>query len=204
MTLPVALLLGLLAGSAVAWLAQGPLRDTSQPLRTRYGAVAALFGAGAFLPATLCLFLLEPSWALMYLAHPDHAAALVWPAIIVGSVGAPILGLKLGHSLLIGRGTGRWWAFSGGLAGLLIFCLVAGLQRLGTVAFYEVFHYGAGGVALTQSALFWPVMVVNTLVPLLLAFSLVQVQRHATLTEDVPRIAADNDIPFKTAGDSAA
>lgn len=196
MTVPVAFLVGLMAGSAIGWIARGPLADSPEPLRTRYGVVALLLGVGAVMPAGVGLLALEPAWALMYLAHPDHARAIVWPMVIVGLAGAPTLGLKVAQGLLTDRGAGRWWAWMGAQMGLLAFAVLAGMERLGTVAYYEGYHYGGRGVPLAASAMFWPLLVVSLALPLLMAYCLVQVQQHVALSEDVPAIEPEA-IPFE-------
>ena len=196
MTVPVAFVLGLMAGSAVAWIARGPLSDESQPLRTRYGFVALVFGAAALMPAGVFLFALEPAWALMYLAHPSHVGPAVWLAVAGALGAAPMLGLRISHGLLADRTVGRWWIWMGAVGGLFLFGLVAGVERIGTVAYYEGYHYGGGGVPLTVSAVFWPVLVTSLVLPVLAAYSLLQVQRHVALSEDVPLIDSD-DIPFE-------
>ena len=196
MTVPIALVVGLVAGSAIAWIARGPLRETAHPLRTRYGAVALLMGLAGIMPASVSLLALEPAWALMYLAHPVHARVLVWPVALFGLAGAPLIGLKVSHGLLSEHAIGRWWVWMGGLTGLFLFALVAGVARLGTVGTYENFYYGAESIALTASSLFWPVMVTSLFAPLLVAYCLVQVQRHVDLIENVPTIDSD-EIPFE-------
>ena len=190
MTVPIAFLLGLMAGSAIAWLARGPLSDIARPLRSRYGAVAMLFGVALMLGG-LALFLQRPGWALMYVVHPQHAAVLVWPGVVLGLLAAPALGLRVGHLLLSDATTARWWAWIAGLMAAMLFCLFAGMDRLSTIAVYEVFHYGATTVdrqplSLRASKIFGSVMAISTLVPMLFAYCLAQVQQHAALSADVP------------------
>ena len=185
MTLPVAFLLGLMAGSAVAWIARVPLREAKQPLRTRYGTVVAFFGV-VLMVSAVAFFVVEPAWALMYLVHPDHAFLIAWPMVTLGILIGPSIGLKLGH-LLVGRGQTYWWLGTVPLAGGLLATLLTGMSRLGTVDYYEVFHYGSLTTPLTASAILIPVLVTSVVVPMLFAFCLVQVQRHAALIESVPQ-----------------
>ena len=193
MTLPVAFMLGLMAGCAIAWIARGPLRETSRPLRTRYGVVAAGFGVVLAAVAT-AHYLLEPAWSLMYLAHPEHASALVWPALTVGLMVGPAIGLKLGHASLA-RGIPQWFGLMVAVSATLLACLLLGIRRLGTVDFYEVFHYGAQTRPLTQSEIFPSVMVSSTLIPMLFAYCLVHIQRHAALTEAIPQMPSFSETP---------
>lgn len=150
-----------------------------------------MFGGVALMPAGLCFLGLEPAWALMYLSHPEHAALLVWPGTIIGLALAPALGLKVSHGLLAGRGIGRWGLWMAAVTGLLLFSVLAGMGRLRTVGAYEVFHYGGVGEPLAASRLFWPVLVASLAVPTLFAFSLVQVQRHVLLSENLPPADAE-------------
>ncbi len=201
MPVPVAIALGLLAGTTIAWVARGPLRETSQPIQTRYGAVAALFGATALMPACVALFMLEPAWALMYLAHPDHSAIIAWPVVVLLPAVSPIVGLHLSSSIARTRYRHRMRGWTVGVVLLLLLVMWMGVDRLVTVADYEVFHYGPSGDgrsaddSLASSAIFAPVLAIGALVPLLLTFSLLNVQRHVELTDRPP--AAD---PFETAG----
>ncbi|MEM7674387.1 MAG: hypothetical protein AAF449_00130 [Myxococcota bacterium] len=196
MTAPIAFLIGLMAGSAVARIAWGQVRETQYPLYTRFGAVVGMFGISAFGPASIMLFVLAPAWSMMYLVHPEHAAVLIWPALIFGMVASPAAGFLIGHRLL--RWGARPWAI--GFVGLVILtfvCFTAGLDRVLVVDSYETFHYVEDvATPLTQSGVFWPVMVISTLLPMLLAFCLVQVQRHTDIIAEVP-LGDVSDTSFK-------
>lgn len=190
MTVPVSFLVGLMAGSIVAWIAQRPLRDVRHPLRTRFGAVALLLGGGALMPAGLALYVMEPAWALMYLAHPQHSAGIAALAVVFGLGVAPLAGLWTGTNLLGEHGDSHWWIWMGSLSGLLLVCFVAGRARMATVTYYEAFHYGGTGRPLTATALFLPAVITSTTVLMLMAFTWLQVGRHVVAIETVPEPAS--------------
>ena len=128
----------------------------------------------------------------MYVVHPSHAALLVWPVLLAGPAIAPMVGLSASTWILHRSGARGFWAWAAVLAGTFLCVLWMGMRRLGTVTDYEVFHYGATddalipGIALAASQIFWPAILAATVLPLLLAFSLVNVQRHAELTDRPP------------------
>ncbi|MEO1336379.1 MAG: hypothetical protein AAFV29_12085, partial [Myxococcota bacterium] len=182
----IAFLIGLMAGSAVVRIAWNQLRESQYPMYTRFGAVVAVFGVSAVAPVSITLFVIAPAWSMMYLVHPDHAAVLIWPALVFGMVGSPVAGFLMGHRLMR-FGSRYWLTVFLALALLTVICLTVGFDRVLVVDTYETFHYVEDvATPLTQSGAFWPVMVTSTLLPMLLAFCLVQVQRHTDLIAEVP------------------
>lgn len=157
------------------------------PFRSRYLAIAGLFGTLVLAPGELCLYLLFPDWSLMYFANPAHLGwYLVVPVLLFLYLAGPPIGFLVTRLLLLrSRRRDRrlvlltWVA----LVGVVLF---GGAARLGRVAYYEAFHTGEPPLALVQSALFLPLLVITSATIAVLVFTLMHLRRHLEALEVLP------------------
>src|SRR5262245_31696036 len=99
---PIAITVGYLTGALIALAAKRPLMRAYDPMRTRYSAVAALFGVAALGPAAVAFYALYPDWSLMYFANPAHlSTAAMIPLLYLGAAISPVIGYGATH--LLGR-----------------------------------------------------------------------------------------------------
>ncbi len=196
MTLPLDLLAGYAAGVGLGLAAADPLAKTSDPTRTRYFAVTAIFAAGAVAPAACLVYGLYPDWSLMYLASSAQLPILlVLPVVIAACLSAPLLGFLVTHHFL---SIHKKQAVHGTLyatAALATLLVALGRNRLGTLGHYEAFHYGGQVVPLYESH---AIVVLALVVPAVVAAFVLtrrELRRHlkqlADVAEGVPVRASD-------------
>jgi hypothetical protein len=185
--IPFDIAFGFGAGSIIALSAKGPLVRTHEPMRTRYFAVAALFGGAAMTPSGLTFYAVAPDWSLMYLANPAHLSnALMVPIMIALYVGAPVAGFLTTHRLMRFERTLYLRAMLASVVALILFILLAGAHRILTVAYYDAFHLGQEAIPIYRSRLALALPLASIAIGSLLAVCVVHVRRHVILTEDVP------------------
>jgi hypothetical protein len=164
-TIPFDIVAGFAAGAGLALCAAEPLKRTQDALRTRYFVAVLLFAGLVWVPSGLALFLAYPDWSLMYLANPVHLPmALALPVMIGAYLIAPPAGFLVTHQLM--REKKAWWLRGtlGGVAVLALLIVLAGAERLLTVAYYDAFHYGGARVSLFRSPLILPLVLISVAV----------------------------------------
>ncbi len=176
---PAWILAGLAMGSHLAISARGALAFEPQPLRSRYGKAACIFGLGLLSPASLALFISHPDWALMYLAHPDHLPT---------GLGLLLAGLAPGLAVIVGffvtarlgdePKLRRIWIGSAILAAIVVIGL--GYKRLGDVSYYDAFHHGIDGVSLLGSSLLLPLGLILATTAGVYAYVWMTIRRHVS------------------------
>ena len=186
MSLPLTLLIGFAAGADVALSASRALKRQPERLRSRYLAVAALLGA-VMAPAGLVLYLLFPDWTLMYLANPAHlSAVLMVPLLFLLYGAAPVLGYLVARQLVVKERFKAVRSVTIAVLVLVAALIAGGFQRLTTVAYYDHFYYGEGGVALTQSTLLLPLLLVAGAITSVVVATNMHLRRHLALIEKLP------------------
>lgn len=184
---PIAITLGYLTGALIALVAKRPLSRAYDPMRTRYSAVALLFGVAALGPAAVVFYALFPDWSLMYFANPAHlSAAVMIPLLFVVAALSPVIGYGTTHRL--GRlDSPRALRLSFVLVWLALFAFFSlGGERLGSVAYYDAFHAGGERVSLWRSPLLFGVLVASAAILTWITFALIIVRRHVDLSEHLP------------------
>jgi hypothetical protein len=191
---PIAITLGYLTGALIALVAKRPLARAYDPMRTRYSAVAALFGVAVLGPAAIAFYALYPDWSLMYFANPAHlSTAVMMPLLFLIAAMSPVIGYGTTHRL--GRlDSPRALRLSFVAVWLALFAFFAlGGERLGAVAYYDAFHAGGERVGLAGSPLLFAVSLAAIGMVVWIVFSLIVVRRHVDLSEHLP---ADGGAPL--------
>lgn len=148
--------------------------------------VAAMYAAGAGVPAGLVLYGLFPDWSLMYLADPGHLPGLlVVPFLSMHLLLGPLLGFWMVYRLLRRPWPHTWAVVAAGPASALV-GLVLGGGRVFTVAYYDAFHAGQVGLSLVRSELFLPLMLIWGAAVSVYVFAVLHVRRHVELARGVP------------------
>jgi hypothetical protein len=184
-TIPFDIIAGYASGAVIALSAAAPLERTRDAVHTRYFGVVLLFAGLTWVPSGLALFLTYPDWSLMYLANPAHLPlALSVPFLVVSYLVAPAAGFLLTHQAQ--QEKNPWWlrASFGVPTSLALLVLLVGHQRLLTVAYYDAFHLGLGGVSLFRSPLLIALSVVVAAVTGAFAMTLKAVKAHVRRTVD--------------------
>lgn len=182
-TIPIATVLGYLAGGLIAFASRAPLARTQDPVRTRYFAVAALYGLLAAGPAQLLLYVLFPDWSLMYLADPAHLPLIGTAAVVFAvAAGAPLAGFLVTHRLLLAPR--RTPARLGTAVPLLVLASIAflGRHRIARVAYYQAYHLGGDVLPIEASRLVLALPLIVVALVVLLVWSFIAVRRHASLS----------------------
>lgn len=184
---PLAIVAGFAAGAYVAHCARRPLARELEPFKSRYFAVAGMFGLVALMPSVLVMYGLFPDWTLMYLSNPAHLPGLlIVPFLALHTGLAPALGFLAVYRAQHARvswGHKSIWFGAGGVALLL---LLFGGGRLLTVAYYDGFHGGGRGLSLPRSALFLPLMLTTGAVVSVYVYAIMHTKRHVELGRGVP------------------
>lgn len=150
---------GLAVGSAIAQMARVPLSHSREPFRGVYARAVAMLGFLALMPTTLACYLLAPDWSLMYLASPvTLPSAVVLPALALLLGFSPLVGFFVGYRLGIQGLNAYLRLWMGFLAALIVMLFFLGAQRVFTAGYYEDVYYGSGGQWVTESPVFWPVL----------------------------------------------
>jgi len=187
LSIPFDIAFGFAAGSAIALAAKRPLVRTHEPVRSRYFAVAALFGAAAMTPRGLIFYLVAPDWSLMYFANPAHLPKLMMlPLLILLYAGAPVAGFLTAHRLMRLERTVFLTSMMIVLALALAAILILGGHRILTVAYYDAFHLGAETIPIFRSRLAVALPLAATSIAVLLVASIIHVRKHVAITETLP------------------
>ena len=191
MSIPLATLFGLGAGAAIAVTARRATVRELDPFRSRYLAIAGLFGTLVLTPAGLALYLLFPDWSLMYFANPAHLGwYLVVPLLVFLYLGGPPIGFLVTRLLLLrSRPRDRRLVLLTWIL-LLGIVLIGGAARLGRVAYYEAFHTGEVSLTLVRSSLFLPLLAITGATVAVLVFTLMPLRRHMEAAEALPASAS--------------
>lgn len=184
---PIAITLGYLTGALIALAARRPLSRAYDPMRTRYSAVAALFGVAALGPAAVAFYGLYPDWSLMYFANPAHLSpAVMIPLLFLIAAMSPMIGFGTTHRLS-GLRSSRALKLSFVAVWLALFAFFAlGSERLSSVAYYDAFHAGGERVGLGRSPLLFAVLIASAGIIAWIVFALIVVRRHVDLSEHLP------------------
>lgn len=181
------MLLGYGAGSILAIAAKRSLERAPDPIQTRYFAAAAAWSAGVFAPSGLALYALYPDWMLMYLASPAHLPSVVVLPLLFLAYALLPLGGFLGTQRLLAPERRPWLRAKLAAVLLLLLLVVAfGYEALGTVAYWESFHTGGGGVSVLRSPLLLALLPGVVAVSGILAFIAMSAKRHAELVDHLP------------------
>jgi hypothetical protein len=154
MPLPFALLVGLMLGMSLAWLARGELARSEVPLvLARPFLVAAGLGALVQAPVVAYFLALHEDWALLYLVRVSQVPSAV-DLVLVLVAGAMV---PLGFAVATPWATAKKGAALLRLGGILALFLVASgvlaARRLGASASYAQFHGNFGVLPIGRSAL---------------------------------------------------
>ena len=154
--------------------------------QSRYFLVAAMYAAGAGVPAGLVLYGLFPDWSLMYLADPAHLPGLLIVPFLAGHL---LLGPPIGFWIVYQLLRRRWphtWAVVAAGPGAALLGLLLGAGRVFTVAYYDAFHAQQAGLSLLRSELFLPLMLIWGAAVSVYVFAVLHVRRHVELAQGVP------------------
>lgn len=147
MPAPLALPLGLAAGSSLAWLAASAPPTTSAGSELRARMAAAYFGVLVLAPAVGLLEAVASPWANLYLGEFPSAVALL---VVIAAGAAPIAGERLARARL-DRGDTRT-PLGLALAGALVTVLGGAIAwgRIEVVTTQTAFARDLGGAALLE------------------------------------------------------
>jgi hypothetical protein len=185
--LPIAMTAGYACGALIALAARRPLTRAYDPMRTRYCAVAAMFGVAAIGPSAALFYALYPDWSLMYFANPAHlSSAVMIPLLYLFAATSPVIGFLTTFRLSQLKKP-RALRLSFAMVWLALFAFFAiGGERLGAVAYYDAFHAGGERVSLARSPLLFAVLVAALAIIAWIVFALIVVRRHVDLSEHLP------------------
>lgn len=185
--LPIAMTAGYACGALIALASRRPLTRAYDPMRTRYCAVAAMFGVAAIGPSAALFYAVYPDWSLMYFANPAHlSAAVMIPLLYLFAATSPVIGFLTTFRLSTMKKP-RALRLSFAMIWLALFAFFAiGGERLGSVAYYDAFHAGGERVSLLRSPLLFAVLVAAVAIIGWMVFALIVVRRHVDLSEHLP------------------
>lgn len=154
MPLPLALLIGLLVGMSLAWLARVELARADVPLvLTRPFLVAAALGALVHAPVLTYFVTMHGDWAYLYLVRFSRIPSAVDLVLVCLAAAQVPLGFAVASPWAIAK-RGPALLKVGALLGALfaVACIVAA-RRLSVSASFAQYHGGFGVVPLGQSPL---------------------------------------------------
>jgi hypothetical protein len=185
--IPFDIVFGFAAGATLALAARRPIVRMHDPMRSRYFAVAALFGGAALTPSGLTFYAVAPDWSLMYLANPAHLPKLLMvPLLVLLSTASPVAGFLTSHRLMRLERPVFLTAMLATVGAMLLGILAIGGPRILVVAYYDAFHLGRETIPLFKSRLAIALPLASTAILALLMVSVVHVRRHVALAENLP------------------
>lgn len=154
MPLPFALLLGLVLGISLAWIARAELARSEVPLvLARPFLVTLGLGLVVYAPALGYFVALHGDWAYLYLVRSDRVPSALDLAFVLACGASLPAGFALAAPWAIQRRSGLLLQIAGAI--VLAVLVAAGVlsRRLAVSASYAQFHGGFGTVPLGRSPL---------------------------------------------------
>ncbi|MBX3219673.1 MAG: hypothetical protein KF795_04070 [Labilithrix sp.] len=154
MPLPLALLIGLLVGMSLAWLARVELARSEVPLvLARPFLVAAGLGAVVHLPVVAYFVAMHGDWAYLYLVRFSRIPSAVDLALVLVTAAQVPLGFALATPWAIAKRGSALLKLGAVLGALLLIACVVASRRLAVSASYAQYHGGFGVAPLANTPL---------------------------------------------------
>jgi len=154
MPLPFAILVGLLLGMTLAWVARSELaRSEVSLLLARPFLVALAFSAIVFGPVVGYFAALHGDWSYLYLVSWTRVPSAVDLLLVIVAGTSLPLGFSVAAPWAIAKRGTRVLKVSAAIGGVLVVACAVFARRLATSASYAQFHGGFGGVATSRSPL---------------------------------------------------
>jgi hypothetical protein len=154
MPLPLALLVGLVLGTTLAWVARAELARSEVPLLLARPFLVALgLGAIVFAPVVGYFVALHGDWAYLYLVRSGRVpSALDLLFVVVAALQVP-LGFALASPWAIAKRGTRILQVNAALAGIAVILCAVFARRLSVSASFAQYHGGFGAVPIGRSPL---------------------------------------------------
>ncbi len=154
MPLPLAILVGLVLGMTLAWVARAELARSEVPLvLTRPFLVALGLGAIVFAPVVGYFVALHGDWAYLYLVRSGRVPSAVDLLLVVVAALQVPLGFAIATPWAIAKRGTRILQVNAAIAAVIVIICAVSARRLSVSASFAQYHGGFGAVAIGRSPL---------------------------------------------------
>lgn len=154
MPVPLAILVGLLVGMTLAWVARAELARSEVPLALARPFLVALgLGFVVLAPVVGYFAALHGDWAYLYLVRWGRVPSAVDLLLVLVCAATVPLGFAVATPWAIAKRGSRMLQASAAVAAVLVVVSVVFARRLSVSASFAQYHGGFGGVPLGKSPL---------------------------------------------------
>jgi len=154
MPLPLAILVGLVLGMTLAWVARAELARSEVPLvLARPFLVALGLGSIVFAPVVGYFVALHGDWAYLYLVRSGHVPSAVDLLLVVVAALQVPLGFAIATPWAIAKRGTRILQVNAAIGAVLVIVCAVFARRLSVSASFAQYHGGFGAVPIGRSPL---------------------------------------------------